>query len=257
MEFTLIGSGNVAYYLAKKLNKPPHSISQVYSRNIKTGKALAKFVNSEFVSDIKNLTKTSDAYIIAVNDDEIINVTKQLELNIKLVIHTSGSTGLTALSNCSSNIGVVYPLISITKSENDIPENFPVCIEANNTTSLKKCKQIAKFLSKNIKEINSDSRAALHLSAVIVNNFGNHLFVEADDLLQKNKLSLKLLEPIISQTAERIKKNKPINLQTGPAIRDDKKVMKKHLNIIGKNKALAGLYKSFSKSIFEKNKKTK
>ena len=257
MKFTLIGSGNVASYLAQKLNKSPHTVSQVFSRNKKTGKALAKSISCKFVSDINLLNKEFDVYIIAVNDDEIVNIAKQIKLNNKLVIHTSGATHLKVLSNCSSNFGVVYPLISISNSEKDVPDNYPVCVDANNIYSLKKCKQIAKFLSNNIKEIHSDSRATLHLSAVLVNNFGNHLFVESDELLFKNKLSLNLLESIITQTADRIKKNKPQNLQTGPAVRNDKKVMKKHIEIIGKNKLLAGLYKSFSKSIFEKNKSTK
>ena len=255
MKFTLIGSGNVANYLAIKLNNKPNSVSQIYSRNKKTGRVLANSVNCEFVSDINKLNSESDAIIITVNDDEILNITKQIKSNNSLVIHTSGATSLNGLTKCSSNIGVIYPLISISKTEKDLPDNYPICVEANNAASLKKCKQIGKCLSKNIVEINSKSRSALHLSAVLVNNFSNHLFVQAVELLNENKLSLKLLEPIIGQTAERIKKNKPIKLQTGPAIRNDKNVMKKHLDIIGKNELLARLYKSFSKSIFEKNKK--
>ncbi|MBT8196606.1 MAG: DUF2520 domain-containing protein [Bacteroidia bacterium] len=255
MKITLIGSGNVANYLATTLHSHGHSINEVFSRNSKTGRALAKKAKSKFIASSSNLQLNSDAYIIAVNDDEIESVAKTISLKNKLVIHTSGATALNSIKKCSSQYGVVYPLISITKNNKLLPANYTVCIEANNTTALKKCKQLAKCLSNKIIEVNSMKREALHLSAVMVNNFGNHLFAQADKLLTQNKLELDLLYPIINQTADRIQKESPANLQTGPAIRNDKTVMKKHLQIISKNKLLSSLYKSFSKSIFEFNKK--
>ena len=57
-------------------------------------------------------------------------------------------------------------------------------------------------MSKNVQEINSNQRKKIHLAAVIVNNFSNHMFCLGKRILEKEKLSFDILKPLISSTCE-------------------------------------------------------
>ena len=50
-------------------------------------------------------------------------------------------------------------------------------------------------------------------------------------------------------TANKIKENKPLKTQTGPAVRNDKKTMEAHLKLLSKEKDLQKIYAMISKSI--------
>ena len=87
----------------------------------------------------------------------------------------------------------------------------------------------------------------LHLGAVWVNNFPNHLYYLSESLLKKHHLPFELFGPLILSTAENGIKN-PKASQTGPAKRNDKKTMKEHLKLLP-DKNYRDLYKMLSKSI--------
>jgi predicted short-subunit dehydrogenase-like oxidoreductase (DUF2520 family) len=254
MKFSIIGSGNVAHLFAHQINKSKHSVQQVYSRNKRSGKLLSKLTGADFINQIDLLESSSDVYIIAVNDDEIKSVADTINLKNKTVIHTSGSTPLSILKKCSRSRGVVYPVVSILKDKNDLPENYTVCVEANTDTAYKKCLQTAKLLSHKVVKLTSKKREALHLAAVMVNNFSNHLFTLSENYLQKHHVNFNLLDPLIQQTAIRITRYKASTLQTGPAARNDKKTINKHLSQLKDDKVLCSLYKLFTKSIVESYK---
>ena len=75
------------------------------------------------------------------------------------------------------------------------------------------------------------------------------MYAIADELLRKEKLSLDLLQPLIEETASKIKNSKPSDVQTGPAVRGDKKTMDAHLKLLGTNKKLKTLYQLISEGI--------
>ena len=62
-----------------------------------------------------------------------------------------------------------------------------------------------------------------------------------------------MMLPLIQETADKVKHNSPVKMQTGPAVRGDKSIMKAHLAMLSKNKKLKKLYKVISQSIM-KNK---
>ena len=136
-------------------------------------------------------------------------------------------------------------------------KNIPICLEANNTDTFKALKNLADSISENVQKVNSDQRKAIHVAAVFACNFSNHLYVIADHILSENKLSFDLLKPLIMETADKIKNNSPLKMQTGPAIRGDKKIIKAHLKILSGNKNYQQLYKLLSLSIIASSKKNK
>jgi predicted short-subunit dehydrogenase-like oxidoreductase (DUF2520 family) len=244
----LIGAGNVATQLGLALSGAGYKISQVYSKTKSSSTALAKKLKAESINDLKKLNTYAAVYIIAVNDDAIAEVAKQLKLKDKIVVHTSGSVSIEALKGSSKNYGVFYPLQTFTKGKKVNFKNVPLCIEGNNKATSTTLQYFAKSISSNVKVISSEQRKVIHLAAVFACNFSNHMYVIAEDLLKQNKLSLDLLKPLIEETALKIKDHSPAKVQTGPAIRGDKKVMEGHLKML-KDKKLKDIYQIISKDI--------
>lgn len=248
LKIVLIGAGNVATHLGLALLAAKHNIVQVYSRQEASSKSLARLLKTKHTTAINELSTDADVYILAVKDDAIKTVVKQLHLKNKILVHTSGSVDMDVLKSSSSNYGVFYPLQTFSKSKKVNFENVPICLEANNIKTFKQLELLAKSISNNIQKVNSQQRTNIHIAAVFACNFSNHMFSIADELLKANKLSLDLIKPLIAETAEKIKNNPPAKMQTGPAIRGDKKTMAKHLKML-ENKQYKELYKMLSRSI--------
>jgi len=249
IKISIIGSGNLATQLGLALHKEGYLIAQVYSRSQKNASLLAKKLKAQAVTDLKKLSTDSVIYIIAVKDDAIEAVIKQLKLKDQILVHTSGSVSMNILKPASKNYGVFYPLQTFSKEKHVNFKVVPVCIEANNSATATTLQYFAKSVSGNVQKVNSEQRKKIHLAAVFACNFSNHMFTIAEQLLAKEKLSLDLLKPLIEETAEKIKKTKPSKAQTGPAIRNDIKTMDVHLNLLKKEKDFKKLYELISKSI--------
>jgi len=101
--------------------------------------------------------------------------------------------------------------------------------------------------------VTSTQREHIHLSAVIVNNFVNHLYRIGQDLLMNQSLTFDILKPLIFETATKIKNTSPQNAQTGPAKRNDLKTIEKQLYLL-KDSPYLEIYKKITNSILEKHK---
>jgi predicted short-subunit dehydrogenase-like oxidoreductase (DUF2520 family) len=251
---TLIGAGNVATQLGIALQEQGYAISQVYSPTKKSAEALAKKLNAAAITDLKKLLPGSVIYIIAVKDDAIEAVAKQLHFSDQIVVHTSGTVPIDVLKKTSKNYGVLYPLQTFSKGKTVDLKTTPVCIEANNKSTSTTLQYFAKSFSGNVQQVSSGQRKTIHLAAVFACNFSNHLYAVAEGILKKDKLSLDLLQPLIEETAAKIKGNSPVKMQTGPAVRGDKKTMEAHLKLIS-DADTKKIYQLISKGIIKiKNK---
>jgi hypothetical protein len=74
------------------------------------------------------------------------------------------------------------------------------------------------------------------------------LFTQASLFCEDNELSFDLLRPLIRETFNKIDKISPEEAQSGPAIRNDKNTLKRHLELI-KNPELKKVYKTLTASI--------
>jgi|TARA_R110002110_G_scaffold35008_14_gene118558 predicted short-subunit dehydrogenase-like oxidoreductase (DUF2520 family) len=245
----LLGFGNVSFHLINVLTKVhKNSVIQIYNRNDIS-------LNSElnhipFTTDLSKI-KDADLYIIAIPDDSIASFSETLPLKNKLVVHTSGSVPMNALSE-KNRKGVFYPLQTFSKNREVNFNNIPICVEAAEAADLKILMNLGRSLSEKVVEVNSEERSKLHLAAVFVNNFVNHLYAIGDDILSKNKLSFDLLHPLIEETASKIKTLAPSQVQTGPANRGDQKTIEKHLHLLEEGPKSI-LYQQLTESIKNKH----
>ena len=222
----IVGSGNVAYHL--------------YNAFLKVNTIDVTQINSRKLVDIP----AADVTIIAVSDDAIAEVSSKI--NNSFVVHTSGSFAMNGLKT-PYNQGVFYMLQTFSKNKEIHFSDVPFCLEAENEKDYQLLEYLAKSIGKKIYPINSEQRKIIHVSAVFVNNFTNHLYKIGNDICKENNVPFEILQPLIKETSEKIKELSPEKAQTGPAIRNDKKTIKNHLNLLNINQQK--IYKILTKSI--------
>ncbi len=222
----VIGKGNVGTHL--------------YNAFLKADSVSVAQINSRKLNDIPQ----ADVTIIAVSDDAIAKVSSKIKNSF--IVHTSGSVAIGTLKS-SNRKGVFYMLQTFSKNKKIDFSEVPFCLETENKEDLELLETLAKSIGKKIYYINSKQRKALHLAAVFVNNFTNHIYKIGNDICEENNVPFEILQPLIQETSEKIKTVSPIDAQTGPAIRNDKKTIKKHLDLLDKNQKK--IYKLLTKSI--------
>jgi predicted short-subunit dehydrogenase-like oxidoreductase (DUF2520 family) len=251
LEVVIIGSGNVAQHLIQAFNKSNTvKVVQAFSRK---RELLFPFLDSSLVINQYNQLITADLYIIAVSDTSIKEVAQKLNIQNKLVVHTSGSSDLSVITPHNRR-GVFYPLQTFSLSRNVNFTEIPICIEAENNNDYQLLEQVGFTISDNVKRIDSQQRKSLHVAAVFVCNFVNHMYVVGQEICNENNVDFKLLQPLIQETASKILELSPSEAQTGPAKRNDTTTIASHLRFLTKkNQSL--LYKTVTQSIIDYGKK--
>ncbi|UPQ79052.1 F420-dependent NADP oxidoreductase [Flavobacterium azooxidireducens] len=251
VSIVIIGSGNVAQHLISAfLQSDEIELVQVFSRQ---KESVSHLISSDkIVSDFAEI-KQADLYLIAVSDNAIADVSTKLPFENRLVVHTSGSMPMEILDS-KNRQGVFYPLQTFTKNK---PVNFkeiPICLEAEVEKDFKTIETVAKTISSVVQSISSEQRKALHVAAVFVCNFVNHLYKIGNEICEENQLSFELLKPLIIETAQKIIHLSPENAQTGPAKRNDSETINTHLNFLS-DENQKEIYKLLTKSIIDDGKK--
>jgi hypothetical protein len=82
-------------------------------------------------------------------------------------------------------------------------------------------------------------------------NFPNYLYHAAQQLLEAHQLNFDLIRPLITETAQKVTQQLPANIQTGPAIRNDKITMQAHMQLLDGNKDLQNIYAVLSQAIIK------
>lgn len=221
----LLGTGNVATNLFLALKKSQEfKIIQVFNHN---ETSLERFSSVPTTSKYNEILP-ADIYLISVKDDEILNVSALLNPGGALVVHTAGGIPMDILKS-HDRCGVLYPLQTFSKIRPVEFDNIPICIEAADENDLQLLKELAAHLSGSVFEISSDQRKSLHLAAVFVNNFVNYLYSEGEQICRDNNIPFEILLPLIKETAHKVSIMSPRDAQTGPAIRNDRRVIEAHL----------------------------
>ena len=251
MKIVLIGSGNIATHLGKAFADAGHQILQVYSHTIANANALAIALSSEGIKELKDINLGADFYLLAVSDHVLKEVVNSLPKDIAgVVAHCSGGTDISILSQFNL-YGVIYPIQSFSKHKDLDLQHTPFAVEGNNTLSYEVLHELASEISDQVFPCDSPQRLALHVSAVFANNFSNALFQIAFELLKEHNLSFDLIRPIIQETAEKVQKHEPKDVQTGPAVRNDKTTMSTHFNFISSHPDWQLIYQKMSDLIIK------
>ncbi len=256
MKVTLIGAGNVGWHLGRKLHECGVEVVQVFSRQESKASALAKLTGADFTDRLEAISAQADLYLLAVSDDAIAGVARRLAAGApggKLMAHTSGATPMQvfAEAGAAARYGVFYPLQTFSKKRAPDFSQIPFCIDANNDADRELLFSLARQLSPKVYHLNDEQRAVLHVAAVFVNNFANFLFHAGYELLAREGLPFGLLLPLIRETAAKLEDAPPRDMQTGPARRNDRETIQRHLQLLENHPAYHRLYEILTENIHQ------
>lgn len=260
MNIIIIGAGNVATHLTKRLHEKQHNILQVFNRSLENAKLLADEVDAEAINEINKLNLNADFYIIAISDDAIKIIGEELSSVLpknKIIAHTSGATSSQVFQPFFENYGVFYPLQTFSKERKADFEKLPICIDGSSETTKNQLLALAKTICPNVYPIDDKQRSVLHVAAVFANNFTNYLIAISEQIIAKENIPFDLLKPLINETVAKINENTPQSMQTGPARRGDYKTLKKHQQYLDKYPDYRKIYELLSNyiQVFYSNKK--
>jgi predicted short-subunit dehydrogenase-like oxidoreductase (DUF2520 family) len=246
-DISIIGTGNVSECLIRHLLKFNINIQGVYGRNEGTLNALTKKYRTLSLTDIQDATK-SDLVIIAVSDSQIEAVANQLPVFDGIVVHTSGITPIQVL-NKHLKYGVFYPLQTMNREVETTMQDMPVLVEASDEVTNIDLYEFANQISFNAIKLNTEQRQYIHLAAVFANNFSNHIFKIAQEILQNNNINPSILNSLILETANNAINASALRSQTGPACRKDYKTITQHIKLLANHTNFAEIYQLITQSI--------
>ena len=249
MKIVIIGTGNVATVLGRKIVQCGHHIVQVVGRDAARAQALGSLWHTLYSNNFYEIADNADIYIIAVSDTALAGIEGWLPLKIKgIAVHTAGSVSKFVLKNVADNYGVLYPLQSL-RSERHLISAIPLLIDADSPGTLQRIQTFAASLSVKVQSADDAVRMKLHLAAVMTNNFTNYLYTLTQDFCAKESLDFSLLLPLLHETVNRLEEHPAKLMQTGPAARNDQDTMTKHLSLLKTYPGLSRLYAELSASI--------
>jgi len=244
----IIGTGNTATVLGRKLKQAGHTIVQVAGRNPVSAGLLAAELNATPCTDPIHLYREASFYLLAVSDHALAGIQNEWKLPNRLVAHTAGAVSVEVLKDIADAYGVFYPLQSLRKEIKQSPE-IPLLVDGNTEAVKDKLRGIALSVSPLVTTAGDAQRLQQHLAAVLVNNFTNHLYALAESYCRQNGLDFHYLLPLIKETAMRLDTFPPQQVQTGPAIRNDTDTIRRHLELLKDNEALKEIYLLLTRSI--------
>ena len=229
------------------------SLVQVYSRTMESARTLAEKVEAEYTTDLQEISKDAKLYIVSLKDAALVDLLPQITEGKQnsLLVHTAGSIPMSIWEGYAERYGVFYPMQTFSKQREVNFQEVPFFVEAKRPEDVELLKAVAATLSEKVYEASSEQRKSLHLAAVFICNFTNHMYALAADLLEKYNLPFDVMLPLIDETARKVHELAPRDAQTGPAVRYDENVMNNHLAMLVDSPALQEIYKLMSKSIHE------
>jgi predicted short-subunit dehydrogenase-like oxidoreductase (DUF2520 family) len=251
MKIIFLGAGNVATHLALAIHKTEHRIVQVYSRTKASAAALALRLDVPYTDIVDEIIQDADLYIYAVSDDALASLVSLEIAPQAMHVHTAGSVAMDIFKGYKKYYGVLYPLQSLSKDKIIDFQQVPLLLETSDETVKQSLDVLAKLISGQVYHFNTEQRLKIHLAAVFANNFVNHLFQIASDIMKTSDIDFNLLKPLIKETVKKIDYLSPEEAQTGPAKRYDIKIMNQHVEMLKDQPKLQNLYRELSQLILE------
>lgn len=243
------GAGRVASSLCTALYRAGHSIDTIVSQRGESARRLASQCNAEWSSELI-FPASSRIVMVSVPDARLPGVLEDIRYGSgTLIAHTAGSFGLEVFPETITDKGVLYPLQTFSPGRAIEFKGLPFLIESDRKSSEEILTGIASSIGGSSYYFDTKKRRLLHLAAVFVCNFTNFMLTSGKKITDQSGIDFKILEPLIRETVAKAIEEGPENAQTGPAFRNDKNTIEKHLNLLADSPELQRVYRTITESI--------
>jgi predicted short-subunit dehydrogenase-like oxidoreductase (DUF2520 family) len=250
MTFSIIGTGNIAWFFGARLVAARHKCKGVYGRNIEEVKRLAEGLLAEQYGPIERADSVNaDICFLAVSDAAIDEIAGKLSFGETVLVHTAGAVPIDVLQPATKDSAVLWPVYSILKNNPPGHRNIPCAWEAATAKAARYVQETGHAITDVLFEAKYEQRKWLHLSAVMGNNFVNHLLTICERICAEHDLPVAAITPIIEQTFLRAKQSTASMSQTGPAIRRDEHTIAQQMTLLESHPAWQQIYSAMTASI--------
>lgn len=252
---SFIGAGRVASALCSELYSSGYKIIRIVSRTEEKCRSLAESCDASW-SLVPDFEEDTDLIFISVPDDKIGMIADDIKCSTKTIVaHTAGSVGLNVFSGELKHNGVFYPLQTFTIGRKINFNEIPFFIEGSDEYTTFLLCSIAESIGSKVHIIDEKSRRMLHLAAVFVNNFINHMLVSGKEIASMGGFDFDVLIPLLRETVMKAVEIGPEKSQTGPAVRSDLGTIESHIKLLSFSPDLRNTYRQITNSIMSLNKK--
>ena len=197
----VIGTGNLGGHLCNAFQSVAASKKVLLKGYYNRAQNELSGSQAPLLTDLNNLPE-ADLILLAVPDDAIEKVSGQIKAGKAIVAHTSGSVAMSALQH-HQNHGVFYLPQSFSSSREPRFGDISICLESSSEEVNQVLEMVAVTLSRKREQINSSQRKKLHLAAVYMNNFVNHCYSKAEEIMEEASMDTHLLDALMRETLEK------------------------------------------------------
>ncbi|MEY3048205.1 MAG: hypothetical protein RL365_243 [Bacteroidota bacterium] len=220
----LIGTGNVASFWAKNLNRFPSVELFVQGRTPEASNIFSEKFNIQPLE-----SQSVDCFLICVQDRNIDHILQTMDSAVPTFV----CAGLYSLKRSAhKNSGIIYPLQTIQINAMPSFDEVPFLCEFSSNVRACGLRFLTDF-NLSFTETTEEARFTAHISAVFINNFGYYTMKRGLSLAETKDLPADLFKPIIDKTIANLFIQG--DLQTGPARRNDLETIATHQANLGES----------------------
>lgn len=240
MKIGFIGAGKVGFSLGKLFVARGVQVTGYYNRHLEEAMNAAKFTNTKYYMEIKELIDNSDVIFVTVSDGAINSVyegLKDYDIKGKLICHASGSmtakeafTDVNKYNAYGYSIHPLYPVSDKYVAYEGLADAF-FCIEGDEEHIEDVC-ELMLHAGLKVKRIGKD-KVRYHAACAIASNLVCALLDESIEMLKQCGFdegeALEAIRPLAISNMNNVFTKGVKESLTGPVERGDILTVKKHI----------------------------
>jgi predicted short-subunit dehydrogenase-like oxidoreductase (DUF2520 family) len=240
----IVGPGRLGSALTLQLSRAGYRVAEVVSRRSrKSVKLLAHKLRAR-TSFQNNAVLDADLIWFCVPDREIAAAARVLasktEWTGKTAFHSSGalaSNELDVLRELGAKVAAVHPMMTFVRGAAPSLRGVPFAVEGD-ASAIRLARGIVHDLGGETFRIRAKDKAAYHAWGAFASPLLVALLVSAEQVARAAGLKApearKKMLPILKQTIENYGRLGPAGAFSGPLVRGDTEIVRKHLNVLKK-----------------------
>jgi predicted short-subunit dehydrogenase-like oxidoreductase (DUF2520 family) len=256
----IIGPGRLGSALAQELKRSGYRITEIASRNSiasrRKARALAKKVHA--VAAIDNPRLDADLIWFCVPDREIAKAARHMakvaDWKGKFAFHSSGalaSEELSVLRRRGAAVASVHPLMTFVSGSIPSLHGIPLALEGD-AKAVRAAREIARDLGAEAFSISKSRKSAYHAWGGFTSPLLIALLVTGERVAHAAGFSpadaRKKMLPIVRQTLANYAKLGPAGAFSGPIVRGDAQVVRKHVKELRKIPGARDVYLALARA---------
>jgi predicted short-subunit dehydrogenase-like oxidoreductase (DUF2520 family) len=241
----IVGPGRLGKALALELRRAGYTIFEIVSRSSAASRQKARELAGKVGAQAStSLCLDADLVWFCVPDREIAAASQSMASAIdwerKIAFHSSGalaSDELKALRRRGAAVASVHPLMTFVGGSIPLLNGVPFAVEGD-AAAVRAARQIVKDLGGEAFSIRKQHKAAYHAWGAFASPLLVATLVIAEQSARKAGLSAvgarKKMLPIVKQTIANYEALGPAGAFSGPIVRGDVDIVRKHLQVLRK-----------------------